>query len=96
MTTTVSADEAAAALGGMSNLLGLTGKDFERFASALVDLGNKGASTEDLETRHRRTDRRRWRDDRAIPPTDPRLLRCRGEYQAAAGSGGLIAPEVLP
>ena len=52
-TTNVSADAAADALGGFATVLGLTGKsagkttsDFERFGSALVDLGNKGASTE--------------------------------------------------
>ncbi|MDP3972227.1 MAG: phage tail tape measure protein, partial [Candidatus Nanopelagicales bacterium] len=47
VTTNVAADQAASALGGMATLLGVTGKDFERFSSALVDLGNKGASTED-------------------------------------------------
>jgi len=47
VTTNVAADQAASSLGILSNLLGLTGKDFERFGSALVDLGNKGASTED-------------------------------------------------
>lgn len=47
VTTPVAADQAAEALGALSNLLGLTGKDYERFASALVDLGNKGASSED-------------------------------------------------
>jgi len=46
VTTDVSADTAAASLGVMSNLLGITGQDYERFASTLVDLGNKGASTE--------------------------------------------------
>jgi len=47
VTTNVAADQAASSLGILSNLLGLTGKDFERFGSSLVDLGNKGASTED-------------------------------------------------
>ncbi len=46
VTTNVSAQDAATALGQLSNVLGLTGADYERFASTLVDLGNKGASTE--------------------------------------------------
>ena len=46
VTTNVSADQAATSLGVMANLLKLTGEDYERFASSLVDLGNKGASTE--------------------------------------------------
>ena len=46
VTTNVSAEQAATSLGTLSNVLGLTQKDFERFASTLVDLGNKGASTE--------------------------------------------------
>ncbi len=45
-TTNVSADDAATALGQLGNVIGLTGKDFDNFAAALVDLGNKGASTE--------------------------------------------------
>lgn len=45
-TTDVSSDQAATSLGQLSNVLGLTGEDYERFASTLVDLGNKGASTE--------------------------------------------------
>lgn len=45
-TTNVSSDEAATALGQLQNVLGLTGADFGSFAAALVDLGNKGASTE--------------------------------------------------
>jgi TP901 family phage tail tape measure protein len=47
VTTNLTADAAAEALGHISTILGITGKDYERFASALVDLGNKGASTED-------------------------------------------------
>lgn len=46
VTTNVSAEQAATSLGILSNLLGLQGVEFERFGSALVDLGNKGASTE--------------------------------------------------
>jgi TP901 family phage tail tape measure protein len=45
-TTNVSSEQAATSLGQLSNVLGLTQKDYERFASTLVDLGNKGASTE--------------------------------------------------
>lgn len=45
-TTDVSSDQAATALGQLSNVLKLTGDDYARFASTLVDLGNNGASTE--------------------------------------------------
>jgi DNA-binding phage protein len=45
-TTNVSIDEAATSLGQLSNVLGLSQKDYARFAATLVDLGNKGASTE--------------------------------------------------
>lgn len=45
-TTNVSSDEAASALGKLSNILGLTAQDYDRFGATLVDLGNKGASTE--------------------------------------------------
>lgn len=45
-TTNVSADEAATALGQLSNVLGMTQAEYPKFAAALVDLGNKGASTE--------------------------------------------------
>ncbi len=45
-TTNVSTDEAATALGQLSNVLKLTGDDYDNFAATLVDLGNKGASTE--------------------------------------------------
>lgn len=46
VTTDVSSDQAATALGQLSNVLGLTADDYERFGSTLVDLGNQGASTE--------------------------------------------------
>lgn len=45
-TTDVSSDQAATSLGVLSNVLGLVDKDYMRFGSTLVDLGNKGASTE--------------------------------------------------
>jgi len=45
-TTDVSSDQAATSLGQLSNVLGLTNDDYEKFGSTLVDLGNKGASTE--------------------------------------------------
>ena len=45
-TTDVSADQAATSLGQLSNVLGLASADYEKFGSTLVDLGNKGASTE--------------------------------------------------
>ena len=45
-TTNVSAEQAATALGHMSSLFGLTDDQFSRVAATLVDLGNKGASTE--------------------------------------------------
>lgn len=45
-TTNVSVDDAATALGQMQNIIGLTGDEFDNFAASLVDLGNKGASTE--------------------------------------------------
>lgn len=46
LTTNVSSAEAADALGRLSNILGLTADDYSKFASALVALGNAGASTE--------------------------------------------------
>lgn len=46
VTTNLSSDEAADALGRISTILGFTGTDIQTFASALVALGNKGASTE--------------------------------------------------
>ncbi len=45
-TTDVASQDAATALGQLSNVLGLTADDFDNFGAALVDLGNKGASTE--------------------------------------------------
>lgn len=46
LTTNVSSSEAADALGRLGNILGLTADDYSKFASALVALGNAGASTE--------------------------------------------------
>lgn len=46
VTTDVSAQQAADSLGVLSNVLGLTSADYGRFGSALVALGNAGASTE--------------------------------------------------
>lgn len=46
VSTDLTAESAATALGKLQNVLGLTSKDYERFAAALVDLGNTGASTE--------------------------------------------------
>jgi TP901 family phage tail tape measure protein len=46
VTTNLTSDEAAESLGKIGTILGLTGKDFTAFADALVNLGNKGASTE--------------------------------------------------
>lgn len=46
VTTNVAADDAATALGQLGNVIGLTGDDFDNFGATLVDLGNKGASTE--------------------------------------------------
>ncbi len=45
-TTDVSTDQAATSLGQLANVIGLTADDFDNFAATLVDLGNKGASTE--------------------------------------------------
>lgn len=45
-TTNLTASDAATSLGVLGNVLGLTGEDFDNFGAALVDLGNKGASTE--------------------------------------------------
>ncbi len=45
-TTDVSADQAATALGQLSNVLDLPTEDLDNFGAALVELGNKGASTE--------------------------------------------------
>lgn len=46
VTTDVSADQAATSLGVLSNVLHLTAEDYDNFGATLVDLGNKGASTE--------------------------------------------------
>ena len=46
MTTNVTANQAAESIAKIQNQFGAAGKDTENFASALVDLGNKGASTE--------------------------------------------------
>jgi TP901 family phage tail tape measure protein len=45
-TTDLTADEAATSLGTLSNVLKLTGDEYDNFASTLVALGNAGASTE--------------------------------------------------
>lgn len=45
-TTNVSSAQASNALGKLANVLGLVAADFDNFGAALVDLGNKGASTE--------------------------------------------------
>lgn len=46
VTTNVTSDQAAESVAQIQNIFGAAGKDTERFASTLVDLGNKGASTE--------------------------------------------------
>lgn len=45
-TTNLSADEAATAIAQFSNVMHVSADDVDNFGSALVDLGNKGASTE--------------------------------------------------
>jgi TP901 family phage tail tape measure protein len=45
-TTDLTAESAATSLGQLQNVLGLTSDDLDNFGAALVDLGNKGASTE--------------------------------------------------
>lgn len=45
-TTNVTADEAASAIAKIQNIFQAAGQDTDRFAATLVDLGNKGASTE--------------------------------------------------
>jgi TP901 family phage tail tape measure protein len=46
VTTDLTSDAAAEALGKVGTILNLTGQDFEHFADVLVNLGNQGASTE--------------------------------------------------
>jgi TP901 family phage tail tape measure protein len=46
VTTDLTADEAADALGRIGNIVGLTADEYDNLGSALVNLGNKGASTE--------------------------------------------------
>ncbi|UVY83791.1 phage tail tape measure protein [Brachybacterium sp. NBEC-018] len=45
-TTNLSADEAATAIAQFSNVMHVSADDTDNFGAALVDLGNKGASTE--------------------------------------------------
>lgn len=45
-TTNLSADEAATAIAQFSNVMHVSAQDTDNFGAALVDLGNKGASTE--------------------------------------------------
>lgn len=47
VSTNLSSDQAATALGQLGNVLHLSGGDFRDFADSLVALGNAGASTED-------------------------------------------------
>lgn len=44
--TNLSAEEAATAIAKIGNILGLTSKDYSRFGSSVVDLGNNFATTE--------------------------------------------------
>lgn len=46
VTTNLTTDAAADALGRIGSILNFTGKDFENFSDTLVALGNNGASTE--------------------------------------------------
>lgn len=46
VSTNLSSDQASTALGQLGNVLHLRGQDFRDFADSLVNLGNKGASTE--------------------------------------------------
>jgi TP901 family phage tail tape measure protein len=46
VTTDLTADAAAEALGKIGNIVGLTAEEYDNFGSALVRLGNTGASTE--------------------------------------------------
>lgn len=45
-TTNLSADSAANAFARISTIMGLTSNDFQKLGSTIVDLGNKGSSTE--------------------------------------------------
>lgn len=47
VSTNLSADDAATGLARMMNIMGTASGDVERLGATLVDLGNKGASTED-------------------------------------------------
>jgi TP901 family phage tail tape measure protein len=46
VTTNLTSDQAAESIAKIQNIFGAAGKDTDRFASTLVALGNKGASTE--------------------------------------------------
>jgi TP901 family phage tail tape measure protein len=46
VTTNLTADQAAQSIAEIQNIFRSAGKDTDRFAATLVDLGNKGASTE--------------------------------------------------
>jgi TP901 family phage tail tape measure protein len=46
VTTNLSSEVAAAEMGKLGTILGLTGKQYEEFGDTLVNLGNQGASTE--------------------------------------------------
>lgn len=47
VTTTLESDSAAQSLARLANILGISEKDYERVGSAIVDLGNNFATTED-------------------------------------------------
>ena len=46
VTTNLTAEEAATGFAQLQNIMGQVGKDTDKLASTIVDLGNKGASTE--------------------------------------------------